>query len=173
MYFHCVAKAYFSPWSCRFVTRSRCDTSSVRLFAPRTNLELELVHRGGNLCSGGASAAAKRSCLSEYSNTFPIKSTFFSSFVSFKLDSFQISKCPKKGAVLSRPIWQAARLLSFTPSVRSLRHSCAASVTLSGGTSGLVASSDVADSRNPSGRLELFTLKRVSECHLKGLPEGG
>lgn len=29
----------------------------------RTNLELELVHRGGNLCSGGASAAAKRSCL--------------------------------------------------------------------------------------------------------------
>lgn len=32
----------------------------------RTNLELELVHRGGNLCSGGASAAAKRSCLSEY-----------------------------------------------------------------------------------------------------------
>lgn len=31
----------------------------------RTNLELELVHRGGNLCSGGASAAAKRSCLSE------------------------------------------------------------------------------------------------------------
>uniref|UniRef100_A0A665VIU1 E3 ubiquitin-protein ligase n=1 Tax=Echeneis naucrates TaxID=173247 RepID=A0A665VIU1_ECHNA len=32
----------------------------------RTNLELELVHRGGNLCSGGASAAAKRSCLSKY-----------------------------------------------------------------------------------------------------------
>lgn len=32
----------------------------------RTNLELELVHRGGNLCSGGASAAAKRSCLSEW-----------------------------------------------------------------------------------------------------------
>lgn len=31
----------------------------------RTNLELELVHRGGNLCSGGASAAAKRSCLSK------------------------------------------------------------------------------------------------------------
>ncbi|KAK5890267.1 hypothetical protein CesoFtcFv8_013802 [Champsocephalus esox] len=31
----------------------------------RTNLELELVHRGGNLCSGGASAAAKRSCLTE------------------------------------------------------------------------------------------------------------
>ena len=31
----------------------------------RTNLELELVHRGGHLCSGGASAAAKRSCLSE------------------------------------------------------------------------------------------------------------
>ncbi|KAG7272352.1 hypothetical protein CRUP_011600, partial [Coryphaenoides rupestris] len=30
----------------------------------KTNLELELVHRGGNLCSGGASAAAKRSCLS-------------------------------------------------------------------------------------------------------------
>lgn len=25
-----------------------------------------MVHRGGNLCSGGASAAAKRSCLSEY-----------------------------------------------------------------------------------------------------------
>ena len=33
--------------------------------ALRTNLELELVHRGGHLCSGGASAAAKRSCLSE------------------------------------------------------------------------------------------------------------
>ncbi|MEQ2214086.1 hypothetical protein XENOCAPTIV_014469, partial [Xenoophorus captivus] len=31
-----------------------------------TNLELELVHRGGNLCSGGASAAAKRSCLSDH-----------------------------------------------------------------------------------------------------------
>ncbi|XP_029385885.1 E3 ubiquitin-protein ligase ubr3 isoform X2 [Echeneis naucrates] len=31
----------------------------------RTNLELELVHRGGNLCSGGASAAAKRSCLNQ------------------------------------------------------------------------------------------------------------
>ncbi|KAG7252905.1 hypothetical protein CRUP_032501, partial [Coryphaenoides rupestris] len=30
-----------------------------------TNLELELVHRGGNLCSGGASAAAKRSCLNQ------------------------------------------------------------------------------------------------------------
>uniref|UniRef100_A0A8C7KK79 E3 ubiquitin-protein ligase n=1 Tax=Oncorhynchus kisutch TaxID=8019 RepID=A0A8C7KK79_ONCKI len=31
----------------------------------RTNLELELVHRGGNLCSGGASGAAKRSCLNQ------------------------------------------------------------------------------------------------------------
>ncbi|XP_019472735.1 E3 ubiquitin-protein ligase UBR3-like isoform X2 [Meleagris gallopavo] len=31
----------------------------------RTNLELELVHRGGNLCSGGASTAGKRSCLSK------------------------------------------------------------------------------------------------------------
>uniref|UniRef100_A0A6Q2YGG5 E3 ubiquitin-protein ligase n=1 Tax=Esox lucius TaxID=8010 RepID=A0A6Q2YGG5_ESOLU len=31
----------------------------------RTNLELELVHRGGNLCSGGASATAKRSCLNQ------------------------------------------------------------------------------------------------------------
>ncbi|XP_062861550.1 E3 ubiquitin-protein ligase ubr3 isoform X2 [Trichomycterus rosablanca] len=31
----------------------------------RTNLELELVHRSGNLCSGGASAAAKRSCLNQ------------------------------------------------------------------------------------------------------------
>ncbi|KAI2660354.1 E3 ubiquitin-protein ligase ubr3 [Labeo rohita] len=31
----------------------------------KTNLELELVHRGGNLCSGGASAAAKRSCLNQ------------------------------------------------------------------------------------------------------------
>ncbi|CAG09939.1 unnamed protein product, partial [Tetraodon nigroviridis] len=31
----------------------------------RTNLELELVHRGGNLCSGGSSAAAKRSCLNQ------------------------------------------------------------------------------------------------------------
>uniref|UniRef100_A0A8D2Q989 E3 ubiquitin-protein ligase n=1 Tax=Varanus komodoensis TaxID=61221 RepID=A0A8D2Q989_VARKO len=29
----------------------------------RTNLELELVHRGGNLCQGGASTAGKRSCL--------------------------------------------------------------------------------------------------------------
>lgn len=35
------------------------------MYLHRTNLELELVHRGGNLCSGGASAAAKRSCLSE------------------------------------------------------------------------------------------------------------
>ncbi|KAJ3592561.1 hypothetical protein NHX12_007688 [Muraenolepis orangiensis] len=33
--------------------------------AHRTNLELELVHRGGGLCSGGASAAAKRSCLNQ------------------------------------------------------------------------------------------------------------
>lgn len=31
----------------------------------RTNLELELVHRGGHLCSGGASASAKRSCLNQ------------------------------------------------------------------------------------------------------------
>ncbi|XP_030198525.1 E3 ubiquitin-protein ligase ubr3 isoform X2 [Gadus morhua] len=31
----------------------------------RTNLELELVHRGGHLCSGGASGAAKRSCLNQ------------------------------------------------------------------------------------------------------------
>nr|XP_005997697.1 PREDICTED: E3 ubiquitin-protein ligase UBR3 isoform X2 [Latimeria chalumnae] len=31
----------------------------------RTNLELELVHRGGNLCSGGATTAAKRSCLNQ------------------------------------------------------------------------------------------------------------
>ncbi|XP_068428231.1 E3 ubiquitin-protein ligase ubr3 isoform X2 [Clinocottus analis] len=31
----------------------------------RTNLELELVQRGGNLCSGGASASAKRSCLNQ------------------------------------------------------------------------------------------------------------
>ncbi|XP_034042641.1 E3 ubiquitin-protein ligase ubr3 isoform X1 [Thalassophryne amazonica] len=31
----------------------------------RTNLELELVHRGGNLCCGGSSAAAKRSCLNQ------------------------------------------------------------------------------------------------------------
>ncbi|XP_041117841.1 E3 ubiquitin-protein ligase ubr3-like isoform X2 [Polyodon spathula] len=31
----------------------------------RTNLELELVHRGGNLCCGGASATAKRSCLNQ------------------------------------------------------------------------------------------------------------
>uniref|UniRef100_A0A8C5R974 E3 ubiquitin-protein ligase n=1 Tax=Leptobrachium leishanense TaxID=445787 RepID=A0A8C5R974_9ANUR len=31
----------------------------------RTNLELELVHRGDNLCSGGASPAAKRSCLNQ------------------------------------------------------------------------------------------------------------
>ncbi|XP_063069644.1 E3 ubiquitin-protein ligase ubr3 isoform X2 [Engraulis encrasicolus] len=31
----------------------------------RSNLELELVHRGGNLCCGGASAAAKRSCLNQ------------------------------------------------------------------------------------------------------------
>lgn len=32
----------------------------------RTNLELELVHRGDNLCSGGASAGGKRSCLSKF-----------------------------------------------------------------------------------------------------------
>ncbi|GAB1286409.1 E3 ubiquitin-protein ligase UBR3 [Apodemus speciosus] len=31
----------------------------------RTNLELELIHRGGSLCSGGASAAGKRSCLNQ------------------------------------------------------------------------------------------------------------
>ncbi|XP_068101659.1 E3 ubiquitin-protein ligase UBR3 isoform X3 [Hyperolius riggenbachi] len=31
----------------------------------RTNLELELVHRGDNLCSGGASAGGKRSCLNQ------------------------------------------------------------------------------------------------------------
>lgn len=31
----------------------------------RTNLELELVHREDNLCSGGASAAGKRSCLNQ------------------------------------------------------------------------------------------------------------
>ncbi|MBN3291380.1 UBR3 ligase, partial [Polypterus senegalus] len=31
--------------------------------ARQTNLELELVHRGGDLCCGGASAAAKRSCM--------------------------------------------------------------------------------------------------------------
>ncbi|MGH0151976.1 UNVERIFIED_CONTAM: hypothetical protein FKN15_021349 [Acipenser sinensis] len=31
----------------------------------RTNLELELVHRGGDLCCGGASAFAKRSCLNQ------------------------------------------------------------------------------------------------------------
>ncbi|XP_073161887.1 E3 ubiquitin-protein ligase UBR3 isoform X6 [Lepidochelys kempii] len=31
----------------------------------RTNLELELVHRGGNLCLGGASTAGKRSCLNQ------------------------------------------------------------------------------------------------------------
>ncbi|KAM4698256.1 LOW QUALITY PROTEIN: E3 ubiquitin-protein ligase UBR3 [Rhinophrynus dorsalis] len=31
----------------------------------RTNLELELVHRGDNLCSGGASTAGKRSCLNQ------------------------------------------------------------------------------------------------------------
>uniref|UniRef100_M3XNY5 E3 ubiquitin-protein ligase n=1 Tax=Mustela putorius furo TaxID=9669 RepID=M3XNY5_MUSPF len=31
----------------------------------RTNLELELIHRGGNLCSGGASTAGKRSCLNQ------------------------------------------------------------------------------------------------------------
>uniref|UniRef100_A0ABM5EWZ9 E3 ubiquitin-protein ligase n=1 Tax=Pogona vitticeps TaxID=103695 RepID=A0ABM5EWZ9_9SAUR len=31
----------------------------------RTNLELELVHRGGNLCQGGASTAGKRSCLNQ------------------------------------------------------------------------------------------------------------
>ncbi|XP_069053181.1 E3 ubiquitin-protein ligase ubr3 isoform X3 [Lepisosteus oculatus] len=31
----------------------------------RTNLELELVHRGADLCCGGASAAAKRSCLNQ------------------------------------------------------------------------------------------------------------
>uniref|UniRef100_A0A673WJP6 E3 ubiquitin-protein ligase n=1 Tax=Salmo trutta TaxID=8032 RepID=A0A673WJP6_SALTR len=37
----------------------------------RTNLELELVHRGGNLCSGGASGAAKRSCLRQYLHILP------------------------------------------------------------------------------------------------------
>ncbi|XP_075685544.1 E3 ubiquitin-protein ligase UBR3 isoform X2 [Rhinoderma darwinii] len=31
----------------------------------RTNLELELVHRGDNLCLGGAGAAGKRSCLNQ------------------------------------------------------------------------------------------------------------
>ncbi|XP_012826537.1 E3 ubiquitin-protein ligase UBR3 isoform X2 [Xenopus tropicalis] len=31
----------------------------------RTNLELELIHCGDNLCSGGASAAGKRSCLNQ------------------------------------------------------------------------------------------------------------
>ncbi|XP_063285782.1 E3 ubiquitin-protein ligase UBR3 isoform X4 [Pelobates fuscus] len=31
----------------------------------RTNLELELIHRGDNLCSGGASPAGKRSCLNQ------------------------------------------------------------------------------------------------------------
>ncbi|KAM9304950.1 E3 ubiquitin-protein ligase UBR3 [Gastrophryne carolinensis] len=31
----------------------------------RTNLELELVHRGDNLCLGGASSAGKRSCLNQ------------------------------------------------------------------------------------------------------------
>src|SRR4029434_8746172 len=35
----------------------------------RSNLELELVHRGGNLCCGGASDAAQRSCLSKYTHT--------------------------------------------------------------------------------------------------------
>ncbi|XP_069472278.1 E3 ubiquitin-protein ligase UBR3 isoform X2 [Ambystoma mexicanum] len=34
----------------------------------RTNLELELVHRGDNLCSGGESAAGKRSCLNQLFN---------------------------------------------------------------------------------------------------------
>lgn len=41
------------------------NKNDVGFFFFRTNLELELVHRGGNLCSGGASAAAKRSCLSK------------------------------------------------------------------------------------------------------------
>ncbi|KAJ7345658.1 hypothetical protein JRQ81_001608, partial [Phrynocephalus forsythii] len=31
----------------------------------RMNLELELVHRGGNLCQGGANTAGKRSCLNQ------------------------------------------------------------------------------------------------------------
>ncbi|XP_057346466.1 E3 ubiquitin-protein ligase UBR3-like [Manis pentadactyla] len=31
----------------------------------RTSLELELIHQGGNLCSGGASTAGKRSCLNQ------------------------------------------------------------------------------------------------------------
>ncbi|XP_074857119.1 E3 ubiquitin-protein ligase UBR3 isoform X3 [Carettochelys insculpta] len=31
----------------------------------RTNLELELIHRGGTLCLGGASTAGKRSCLNQ------------------------------------------------------------------------------------------------------------
>lgn len=51
-------------WKYQFDLKSSYCAISPCLF--RTNLELELVHRGGNLCCGGASAAAKRSCLSKY-----------------------------------------------------------------------------------------------------------
>nr|XP_023661529.1 E3 ubiquitin-protein ligase UBR3 isoform X3 [Paramormyrops kingsleyae] len=44
----------------------------------RTNLELELVHRGGDLCCGGASAAAKRSCLNQLFHVLAVHMRLYS-----------------------------------------------------------------------------------------------
>nr|XP_016852246.1 PREDICTED: E3 ubiquitin-protein ligase UBR3 [Anolis carolinensis] len=44
----------------------------------RTNLELELVHRGGNLCLGGASTAGKRSCLNQLFHVLAMHMRFYS-----------------------------------------------------------------------------------------------
>ncbi|KAG2459574.1 UBR3 ligase, partial [Polypterus senegalus] len=52
----------------------------------KTNLELELVHRGGDLCCGGASAAAKRSCMSSQSQfhcfcSTPLEQVLYTTFL--------------------------------------------------------------------------------------------
>ncbi|XP_069791779.1 E3 ubiquitin-protein ligase ubr3 isoform X2 [Narcine bancroftii] len=43
----------------------------------RLNLELELVHRGGNLCLGGAGATTKRSCLNQLLHVLAIHMRLF------------------------------------------------------------------------------------------------
>ncbi|XP_057346464.1 E3 ubiquitin-protein ligase UBR3-like [Manis pentadactyla] len=44
----------------------------------RTSLELELIHQGGNLCSGGASTAGKRSCLNQLFHVFALHMQLYS-----------------------------------------------------------------------------------------------
>ncbi|KAG9477302.1 hypothetical protein GDO78_002607 [Eleutherodactylus coqui] len=67
----------------------------------RTNLELELVHRGDHLCSGGASSAGKRSCLNQLFHVLAMHMRLYSIDAEYNPWKKLTQLLPKKGSQAS------------------------------------------------------------------------